>query len=201
MRFCTYILASCVLFAAVDARAADLSAHTAELVEAFKAVKSAPSGGALSKADAASNRKAMAKIDAWFDFAAFAKACMGKSAGRFSPAESKRFGELLTGILRNRGYANGGRVFRDGKLTLGKVATKGARRSVPMKIYFAKEDLSLESAFVYGEGDRIIDLVIDGDSLTHDFGNQVAGMLKKKTPAQVLARLAKKLAATAKVVQ
>ncbi len=143
----------------------------------------------------------MAKIDAWFDFPTFTTACMGTSAAKFSANESKRFAELLTGILRNRGYANGGRIFRDGKLTMGRVKGKGARRSVPMTIYFAKQDLTLESAFVYGPTDKIIDLVIDGDSLTRDFGNQVARALKKRTAAKLLKKLEKKLASTAKAVQ
>jgi ABC-type transporter MlaC component len=195
------LLLSVLILAAPDAHAADLSAHTSRLVQAFKAVKSAGKGKRLAKADSAANKVAMARIDAWFDFPTFTTACMGKNAARFSPAETRRFGELLTGILRNRGYANGGRIFRDGKLTLGKVAGKGARRSVPMTIYFAKQDLTMESAFVYNPADKIIDLIIDGDSLTRDFGNQVSRMLKKKTPAKVLAKLEKKLASTAKAVQ
>ena len=201
MRIAILVLVSFTLLAAPNLQAADLSARTKSLVEAFKAVKSADKGAKLSKADSAANLAAMAKIDQWFDFPGFTAGCMGKSAARFSAAETKRFAELLTGILRNRGYANGGRVFREGKLTMGKVSAKRARRSVAMSLYFPKEDLTLESAFVYGAKDKIVDLVIDGDSLAHDFGNQVARMLKKKTPADLLRVLEKKLAASAKAVQ
>ena len=201
MRIPLTLLMTGLLLAASNGHAADVGKKTSSLVEAFKSVKSAAKGKRLSKADATANKAAMARLDAWFNFDAFTTACMGKSAARFSAAEKKRFGELMTGILRNRGYANGGRVFRDGKLTLGKVATKGKRRSVPMTIYFEEQDLTLESAFVYGPDDKIVDLVIDGDSLTRDFGNQVARILKKRKPADLLRKLEKKLAATARAVQ
>lgn len=200
MRAAFLALAIVSLLAAPDLQAADLSASTQRLLTAFRSVKSADKGKRLSKADVAANRVAMAKIDAWLDFDAFTTAFVGKSAARFSAPERKRFGEVLTGIVRNRGYANGGRVFRDGKVTLGKVVGKGARRSVPIANYFAKEDLSMDSAFVYGPSDRIVDLMVDGDSLTRDFANQVARMLKKKTSAELLRKLDRKLAASAKAV-
>ncbi len=201
MRAVPFLLLVAVSFASADVHAADVAARTTALVEAFKTVQTAEEGKKLSKEAVAANRVAMTKIDAWFDFDAFTASCLGKSAAKFSEAEKKRFGELLTGILRNRGYTNGGRVFRDGKVTHGKVTTAGDRRTTPMTIYFAKQDLTLESAFVYGAADKIIDLIIDGDSLTRDFSNQIARMLTKKKPADVLRMLEKKLAATAEAVQ
>ena len=50
----------------------------------------------------------------------------------------------------------------------------------------------MEVAFVWSKGGRVVDLVIDDDSLTMDFSNQVGSIVKKRGPEDLLKRLAEK---------
>ena len=184
-----------VLLAALAAGAAHAQApleRTYKLIEIFKADRAAPEGGKLSTADAAANAKTVAALDGFFDFETFTAACLGPSAVRLSGAQQKEFKERLVDLLRKRGYPNGGSVFREGVLSFAKPVEEGGRTRVPLTISFPKQDLTMDVAFVWGKSGRVVDLMLDGDSLVKDYSNQVSRIVAKGGPEELLRRLAEK---------
>jgi ABC-type transporter MlaC component len=176
----------------ITARADSALDRTHKLIDTFKTVKTAPEGGKLSAADEAANVKTFTTLDGFFDFATFTSDCLGPSASKLSPAQTKEFKERLIAILRKRGYANGGSVFNEGVIKEGKPADRAGATAVPLKISFPKQDVSLDMEFVWNKGGKVIDLVLDGDSLTKDYRNQIAKIIAKNGVDDLLKRLADK---------
>jgi ABC-type transporter MlaC component len=191
-RVCSWIPLTAAGLLAVSTAHASPAQQSEKLIKAFQAVKWVKAGQKLSEADRAANQKAYVALDRFFDFESFTKSCRGPTP--LTPAQAALFQARLTDILRRRGYKNGGRVFNEGKITLGKAATgKPATQgtAIPMTISFPKEDITLAIAFVW-KSERVVDLVIDGDSLTADFSNQVGRVVKKSGADKLLTLLADK---------
>ena len=177
--------------AAGAARAQSPSDRTRQLIETFKSLRAAPEGGKLSPADAAANKKTSDALDGFFDFETFTAACLGPSAAKLSGAQQKEFKGRLVDLLRRRGYPNGGSVFREGVLSFAKPVDEGGRTQVPLTISFPKQDLTMDVAFIWSKR-RLVDLVLDGDSLVKDYSNQVSRLVAKGGPEELLRRLAEK---------
>ncbi len=95
-------------------------------------------------------------------------------------------------ILRRRGYPHGGAVFRDGVVKEGAPAERGAATAVPLKVSFPKQDISMDVEFVWNKAGKIVDLVLDGDSLSKDTRNQVGRIVAKNGADDLLRRVAAK---------
>jgi len=98
----------------------------------------------------------------------------------------------LVHILRRRGYSNGGSVFNEGILTEDKPVERGSATAVPLEVSFPKQDISMDVEFVWSRAGKIIDLVLDGDSLTKDTRNQIGRIVAKDGAADLLRRLTEK---------
>jgi ABC-type transporter MlaC component len=181
-----------LLALAVPARAEPPSDRTHKLIETFKAVKAPPEGGKLTADDEAANAKTFAALDGFFDFAAFGADCLGPSAGKLSAAQAKEFKDALMQILRRRGYRNGGAAFREGVVTESKPAERGGTIVVPVKVAFPKQDIAMDVAFVWNKAGKIVDLILDGDSLSKDTRNQVGRIVAKNGADDLLRRVAEK---------
>jgi ABC-type transporter MlaC component len=168
--------------------------RTHKLIETFRAVKSPPQGGdgKLSPADQAANSKVFTALDGFFDFPTFTADCLGPAAGKLTVAQAKEAKERLVHILRKRGYSNGGSVFNEGVIKEGKPVDRGGAIAVPLEVSFPKQDISMNVEFVWNKAGKIIDLVLDGDSLTKDTRNQIARIVAKDGAADLLRRLTEK---------
>jgi ABC-type transporter MlaC component len=166
--------------------------RTHKLIETFKAVKAPPDGGKLTADDEAANVKAFAALDAFFDFTTFGADCLGPSASKLSPAQAKEFKERLMQILRHRGYPNGGSVFREGVIKEGKPTERGGTVAVPLKVSFPNQDIAMDVEFVWNKAGKIVDLVLDGDSLSKDTRNQVGRIVAKNGADDLLRRVTEK---------
>ena len=181
-----------LLLAATPARAEAPLDRTRKLIATFKTVKTAPEGGTLSAEDNAANAKVFTALDGFFDFPTFSSDCLGPSASKLSPAQTKQFNDNLVSILRKRGYPNGGSVFNEGVVKEGKPVARGGATAVPLKVSFPKQDITMDVEFVWSRGGRIVDLVLDGDSLAKDYRNQVGRIIAKSGPEDLLKRVADK---------
>jgi ABC-type transporter MlaC component len=185
--------AALLLQLAGPVRADSAPAQTKRLIDTFKKVKSAPEGGKLAAADQAANKKTFTALDGFFDYPNFATDCMGPAAAKLSAPQQKEFKERLIAILRGRGYPNGGKFFNTGVLK--ELPAKGGeaegKATVTYSINFPKEDVSTELAFVW-KGGKVVDLVLDGDSLAKDYRNQVGRIVAKSGAEDLLRRLAEK---------
>lgn len=189
----TVTVAALLLQLARPAQAEPAPVQTKRLIDTFKKVKTAPEGGKLAAADHTANKKTFAALDAFFDYPGFATDCMGPAAAKLSAPQQKEFKDRLIAILRGRGYPNGGKFFNTGVLK--EVPAKGGeaegRTTVTYSINFPKEDVTTELAFVWKAG-KVVDLVLDGDSLAKDYRNQVGRIVTKSGPEDLLRRLAEK---------
>jgi len=174
------------------ARAESPVERTHKLIETFKSVKAPPEGGKLSAADEAANAKVFTALDSFFDFATFSADCLGPAAGKLSAPQAREAKERLIHILRRRGYPNGGAVFNDGSIKEGKPVERGEGTAVPLTVSFPKQDLSMEVAFVWNRAGKIVDLVLDGDSLSNDTRNQIGRIVAKGGSEDLLHRLTEK---------
>jgi ABC-type transporter MlaC component len=181
-----------LFFLATAAHAESPADRTHKLIETFKTIKTPPEGAKLSSVDEAANAKAFAALDAFFDFPTFTADCLGPAAGKLSAAQAKQAKERLVHILRRRGYPNGGSVFNEGVVAEGKPFDRDGATAVPLKVSFPKQDISMDVAFVWNRAGKIIDLVLDGDSLSKDTRNQVGRIVAKDGVEDLLRRLAEK---------
>jgi ABC-type transporter MlaC component len=166
--------------------------RTHRLIETFKTVRTVPEGGKLTPVDEAANAHAYVALDAFFEFATFGADCLGPSVGKLSAVQAKEFKEHLKQILRKRGYRNGGSVFREGVIKDGKPSERDGATAVPLEVSFPKQDISMEIEFVWNKAGKIVDLVLDGDSLSKDTRNQVGRIVAKSGPEDLLKRVAAK---------
>lgn len=192
MRKARLFLLAALVAAPLVARADAAGDKTHKLIEAFKAVKTAPEGGKLSDADKAANEKAFKAIDAFFDYDAFVAGCLGANAAKLDAAQQKEFKERMVDLTRRTGYPNGGKFFSAGEVKEGKSSEKNGQTWVPVTVRLVKEDITTEVGFIYGKDMKIVDLAIDGDVLTKDYQNQIGRVLGKGGPADLLKRLADK---------
>ena len=77
-------------------------------------------------------------------------------------------------------------------MSFAKPVEEGGRTRVPLTISFPKQDLTMDVAFVWGKSGRVVDLMLDGDSLVKDYSNQVSRIVAKGGPEELLRRLAEK---------
>lgn len=181
-----------LLFVAATARAEAPLDRTRKLIATFKTVKAAPEGGTLSAEEDAANAKVFTALDGFFDFPTFSSDCLGPSASKLSPAQTKQFKDNLVSILRKRGYPNGGSVFNEGVVKEGKPVDRAGTTAVPLKVSFPKQDITMDVEFVWSKAGKIVDLILDGDSLAKDYRNQVGRILAKSGPEDLLKRVADK---------
>jgi ABC-type transporter MlaC component len=194
LRWLTLVTALGSILLAGAAHAESPVDRTHKLIETFKTVKAPPEGGdgKLSPADQAANAKVFTALDGFFDFPTFTVDCLGPAAGKLSAAQAKEAKERLVHILRRRGYSNGGSVFNEGVIQMGKPVDRGGGTAVPLKVSFPKQDISMDVEFVWNKAGKIIDLVLDGDSLSKDTRNQIGRIVAKNGAADLLRRLTEK---------
>ncbi len=172
-------LAAAFALAGTGAARADATDRAKKLIAAFKAVKTAPEGKTLSAADKKANLTAYKNLDGFFAYDQFGDACLGPARTTLAAKVSKDLKDRLVDILRRRGYANAGSLFNDGLLTHGAPKQSNGQTITPVAMKFPKQDLSMNLDFVWGKGDKVVDLIIDDDSLVADLSNQIGRVLKK----------------------
>jgi ABC-type transporter MlaC component len=177
-----------------QAAEADPVARTKALVEAFKAVKSAPEGKPLSAADKKHNEKAFAALDGFFDQAHLKATPIAPHADKLDDAQKKKFGELFWQVMRLVAYPDSGDFLREAKYTL----AKDGKTNVRMEARLEKEDLDVDALFYWKAGKdgtlRIIDVAFDNAPLMKDYQNQFGRILAKNGAQGLLDMLEKKLA-------
>jgi len=161
--------------------------RTRLVVEALRAV---PAGASMGSS-------AFAQVDAFFDFDAFAADCLGASASKFKPAERAEFQRRMAAIVRGAGYLSGGVSLRSADITYQEPRSRKGGTLVNISVRFPNEDAGATFGFLWGPNGRVVDLELDGVSLAADTRNQVARIVAKGGPAELLRRLDQRLRAIA----
>ncbi len=176
---CAFIVTSFGLSSA-HAAAASAKSRTEGLIAAFKKVKT--TDGKLVKQEKATNDRAFTELDGYFDFAALTSKPIEPIANKFTPEQTTQFKAKFRDLIRLIAYANAGTSFSKAKLTLEPEVKKGERVAVPVKLRFEEEDLDLMVEFQWEMEKgalRIVDVLIDGDSLIKDYQNQIGKVVTK----------------------
>jgi len=172
-------------------------ARTLGLVAAFQAVRSAPEGGQLSKADAKHNEAAFATLDGFFDYDNLVGDAIGPHKAKLSSEELTRFSETFVSVVRLVAYPDSGSFLTRAKLTHAPAKKVGARVQIVVSAVLEEEDLETDITFFWtrtGSVWRVVDVGVDGASLVTDYANQFGRILEKEGAKGLLGRLESKLA-------
>jgi len=149
-----------------------------ELIATFKKVTAPAEGAKMTEADRKANAPVYKKLDGFFAFEAFGDSCLGAARSKLSDKQAVEYRNRLIDIMRRQGYANAGTLFKDGELKYEPVRNQDGKTVTPLKLHFAKQDIDMVIEFVWDKSNRIVDLIMDDDSLSKDFGNQIGRVLK-----------------------
>lgn len=192
------ICCACVLGTPVSWASTNPVDRTKALVEAFKAVKAAPSNGAkLSEADKKHNAEAFEKLDSFFAFDKITTDPITVHQAKFTKTNHVRFTKHFRELIRLVAYPNSGEFLKEATLTY-KKANRVSNNiiNVDMDAVVEKEDFSTTVTFHWQKRDgtlKIVDVSFDGASLVKDYQNQFGRIINKDGVAGLIKKLETRL--------
>ncbi len=189
----------CALFCSASLAHANTTPEerTSALIQAFKAVRTAPEGKNLSSEDTRANTVAYTALDSFFDYDAITRASVQPHAAKFSKQQLTRFYSTFEELIRLIAYPKSGDFLREATLRFGKSTAKNDRQSqVPMTARLPKEDVETKVHFVWEKNKNqwyLTDAQFDGASLIKDYQNQFGRIIAKEGVEGLLKRLDTKL--------
>jgi ABC-type transporter MlaC component len=186
------LLVVLVAFLSASAAQAEQSPreYTETLLGNFKKLK--PEKGST-PAEKAENKKIIDQLDASFDFEGITTKLMAPRVDKFTAAQKAEFRTKFHELVRAGAFVDSGSFFKKAKLEFlpVKASTDGAT-TVPVHVTVPGEDTDMTVALQWkkdGANLKVVDVLIDGDSLVKDYQNQVARIVDKKGVAGVLQAL------------
>ncbi|MDX9722384.1 MAG: ABC transporter substrate-binding protein [Myxococcota bacterium] len=146
----------------------------------------------MSAAQREENELSFARLDGFFDLAAFAEACIAPSKAEFSPEALERFLNSFQALVRDVAYPDSGAFLRRASVKVGVPAARDGRVFVPVAMLLPDEELELEVSFCWeGEGAsaRVVDVLFDGDSLVLEYMNQFGAIIDREGVAGLQRKL------------
>ena len=130
-----------------------------------------------------------------FDYTEVAKRALARNWRNFSPQERKEFTDVFADFLGNIYIDKIEGHYEDlNVIYLGQEMVTGSRALVKTKIVRRKTETPIDYRMrIKGAAWRIYDLNIEGVSLVKNYRTQFNQILFKETPAQLIARLQKKV--------
>lgn len=186
---------ACLLVAPGLAAAQDAPRERAEkLLASFRELKP---GKGLAPAEQAANTRIVESLDAAFDFEGLTDAILAPRAEKLTPADRKRFKDEFHGLIRAGTFVDTSAFFK--KATLGfKPSVPGpAGALVTIHVAVPADDTELDVGLVWRDQAgtlKVVDVLVDGDSLVKDYQNQVARIVDRDGAAGLFAKLAERRA-------
>lgn len=173
--------------------------RTAQLIETFKQVVTAPSGKKLSPTQEQTSRAAFKSLDRFFDFDRLTMDTITGQRERFSAEQIHRFREDFAQLIRLVAFPGAGDFFRKASHQLSPVPTKGAEEAVEVLASLPAEDLETRITFHWavpaaGGSLQVVDVSFDGSSVVKDYQNQFGRMIGKTGVSELLAKMSERLA-------
>ncbi|MGC4066499.1 MAG: ABC transporter substrate-binding protein [Polyangiaceae bacterium] len=192
-RFCRSVLVMMVLSVSVTALGADPNP------EDFVRTKQDQLSSILKQPKSGAREKTVSNaIDAVFDYGELAQRSLGEEWKNRSDDERKQFRELLEGLVRQT-YRRSidstlgwqvdfkGRTVKDGTTVVATVAKhKTDARKAPVAVDYAMKQT---------DGSwRVVDITIEGSSLTQNYRSQFTKIIKKKGFGELITKMKARLA-------
>jgi phospholipid transport system substrate-binding protein len=160
--------------------------YTETLLNNFKKLK--PESN-LSAADKAENKKIVEELDRSFDFDGITTKLMAPRADKFSAKQKAEFKSKFHELVRAGTFIDSSSFFRKAKLDFLPAKETGGVTTVPVHVTVPAEDTDMTVGLQWKKEDgrlKVVDVLIDGDSLVKDYQNQVARLVDKKGVSGVL---------------
>ncbi|MBI5507470.1 MAG: ABC transporter substrate-binding protein [Deltaproteobacteria bacterium] len=131
-----------------------------------------------------------ARVRAVADFDGFAAKALGKTWGTLAAEEQQRFKTAMQGLLESHYMNKPGAIFDKNKVVVKEATPKDGSAAVRLTLKRKDVDVGVVVKVHPGPGAWIVDdVVIDGLSLLEDYRSQFQTFLKKKTVAELIAKL------------
>lgn len=173
---CTALLWS----AGAHAQAASAVDYTKSLIDEFKAVKGTKG---LSEAAKKQNEAVIDKLDAAFDFDLITTKLMAPREDKFSADQKELFRKKFHNVIRAGAFVDTGDFFKKAALDFQPESTEEGITTVPIHVQVKADDTDMVVGIQWKSEAgklRVIDVLLDGDSLVKDYQNQVARVVDKK---------------------
>jgi ABC-type transporter MlaC component len=177
------------------AAAQDVPRERAEkLLASFRELKP---GKGLAPAEQAANTRIVESLDAAFDFEGITASILAPRAEKLTPVERKRFKDEFHGLIRAGTFVDTSAFFKKATLTFKPSAPGAAGAVVAIHVAVPSDDTELDVGLVWRElagTHKVVDVLVDGDSLVKDYQNQVARIVDRDGAAGLFAKLAERRA-------
>ena len=120
---------------------------------------------------------------------------LGKSRGKLSAAQKKKFDDIFPRLIRLIAYPKSGAFLKTADTTLKAHKVQGGKAQVPQYVEVAEEDFEVDVVYFWEKKKDwlLVDVSFDGAPLTKDYQNQFARIIKKDGADGLLAKLDKRL--------
>ena len=177
------------------ARAQDPPRERAEsLFNAFRELR--PVKG-LTPAEQKANTRIVESLDAAFDFEGITDAILAPRAEKLTPADRKSFKDKFHDLIRAGTFVDTSAFFKKATLTFKPSVPGPAGAVVAIHVAVPSEDTELDVGLLWRDQAgtlRVVDVLVDGDSLVKDYQNQVARIVDRDGAAGLFAKLAERRA-------
>lgn len=137
----------------------------------------------------ASNEKVFAELDTFLDFDALTAEAIKPRAAKFSAAQKAEYAKKFRELIRLIAYPDSGSFFTEAKITYQPVKKVGNAVLVGFTAKVPSEALESEVGLHWEDGQRLTDVLFDGESLVKDYQNQFSRIIDKEGAAGLLRKL------------
>jgi len=191
-----FVALACIFLASAAHAKKNPGQRTAALVAAFMKVKALPEDGSeLSTADKASNKKAFATLDTYFDFDAMGAEIIRPHKEKYNKSQTAHLKDTFRQLIRLVAYPRSGAFLKSAKRTPKKWSEKGKRGFGPLYLEVEEDDIEMDVVFIW-EGQKewlLMDVSFDGAKLSIDYQNQFGRIIGKVGVDGLLKKLDKRL--------
>ncbi len=165
-----------------------------DLVQTISSFKPTDNG-TLSEADRAHNSAAAKQANAMLDIASVSRQVLGRYWKKRTPAEQKRFTELLTELFVRVAYPKSATFFSDFEVEIVNERINGQRAMVQTTVSDPKEGLISVDYKLKKQNEtwQIRDIVLDDVSLARNLRSQCQKIIAKHSYDELLRRMRDKL--------
>ncbi len=145
--------------------------------------------------DSAAKTELIAKIDDSLALDSLSRTALGAQWSKLDRAERTRFAHLLSELLQKLAYPEASQFFTGLNVQFGKERIEQTHRIVPTTVKRA-EGGAVSIDYVLGKSGprwRVVDIILDGQSLASNVAAQIQAVLKQGSYASLMAQMEAKL--------
>lgn len=172
---CTILLSSVALAGEQSGASTSPADRTGELIKNFKKVKGAEKSPA--------HDQVVDDLDSSFDFESITTSLMAPRVDKFTKDQQSEFKKKFHQLIRTSAFVDTGDFFNTATLQQKPVLAAGEKTTVPVHVTRESDDTDMEIGLQWmnkGGQLKIVDVLLDGDSLISDYRNRITSIVDKK---------------------